>query len=211
MLPEVLWLPEAKQNGYGDDRGDGRDNIDEPRPVEIRDEKLRNGEREPGGQCRGPDLPHAAETGHSPNDPERYNEREKRKLASDHLRERDFADAGRFAERDDRCAECAEGDWRRIGDEREAGRGERAKAELHEDGCRHSDRRAEAGGAFEECAERKRDQDDLDARVGRKPREALAQDREVALLDGELVEENQVKDNPANGKETVSRAENGSG
>ena len=52
----------------------------------------------------------------------------------------------------------------------------------------------------------KRHEDDLHARIGRERGETLAQDFEEAFLDRELVEKNQVENNPADGQQPVTRA-----
>ena len=65
----------------------------------------------------------------------------------------------------DRRAERAVGDRRGVGDQREAGGGERREAESDQDRAGHGDRCAEAGGALEECAEREGDQQELQPAV----------------------------------------------
>jgi hypothetical protein len=175
----------------------------------IGDQKLGDGEGDPGGQRGGPDAAHAAPAGESPDHPERHEQGEERQLAANHGGE--FVEHGIVAaedsiQGDDRSAEPAEGHGGRVGDEGEAGGLQRLKAELDEDGGRDGHGRAEAGGAFEERAEGKRDEDDLDPRVGRERRKMPAEHGEQSAIDGQLVEENEIQDNPANGKQSIGRA-----
>ena len=71
---------------------------------------------ETGGESRWPHAEHATEAGHRPHDPKGNQQREKRKLASHHLGKGDFAQAGHFAQRNDRRAERAKRNRRGIGD-----------------------------------------------------------------------------------------------
>ena len=208
-LPPILRFPELQQHHHGSDRSEGGDDVHEPRPVIIGHEELRNGERDASGQRGGPDAEHSPEASLRPHHPERDDEREERELASDHLREGELIDAGDFAERDDRRAQRTEGDGRGVRDERKARGGERFEAELDQDRRRDGDRRAEAGAAFEERSEGKRDEDDLHARIRRNAGEAAAQHGEETFLDRELVEEDQVQDDPSDGKQSVACAEEG--
>ena len=57
--------------------------------------------------------------------------------------------------------------------------------------------RAEAGHALDERAEGKRNEDELDARIRRDAREAVAQHVEEPALHGELVEKDDVENDPA--------------
>ena len=58
-------------------------------------------------------------------------------------------------------------------------------------------RRAEAGRALDEGAERERDHERLDAAVARDAGDLLLQDHELARFDRELVDEDRVHDQPA--------------
>jgi hypothetical protein len=87
-------------------------------------------------------------------------------LPSDHRAENVGIEAGDAGETLDRRAERAIGDRRGVGDQRQAGGGERREAEADQDRAGDRDRRAEAGCALEERAERKRDQQQLQAAVG---------------------------------------------
>ena len=91
-----------------------------------------------------------------PDQPERHEDREERKLATDHRAQRLQIEPGDCREHDDRRAQRAVGDRRGVGDQREPCRGERLEAEPHHDRGSHRHRRPEAGRAFEECAEAER-------------------------------------------------------
>ena len=84
-------------------------------------------------------------------------------------------ESGDAAQRHNRRAQRAEGHRRRVRDEREAGGLQRFEAELNQDrgGDRH--RSAEPRRPFKKRAKGERDQDHLNARVGRKRRQAAPQ------------------------------------
>ena len=75
----------------------------------------------------------------------------------------------------------------------------------------HGNGRAEAGGPFEERAKAKGDQDDLDAWIRGEIAQAVPQDIELPFLDGQLVHEDQVENDPADRKQSVGGAEERSG
>ena len=101
----------------------------------------------------------------------------------------------------------AERHGRGVGDERQPGRGERGESQADEDrGC-NRDWRAEAGRAFEERAEREGDEQELETPVAGDAGQAVLHDLEVALLAGQVVEEDDVEDDPADGEEAVGRAQ----
>ena len=113
------------------------------------------------------------------------------------------------AERQNRRADGAVRDRRRVGDQRQAGGIERREAEAHQEcgGDRH--RRAEAGSAFDEGAERERDEQRLNAPIGGQARDRTLDDLELSGLDGQVIEEDRVEDDPADGEQTVGRAVHG--
>src|SRR5439155_26669395 len=86
-FPPLLRLPNLEQRGDGGDRTNGSDDVHEPGSMKVRDEKLRDRERQTRGQSCRPDSEHSAEAGHRPNNPKWNEQGEKRKLASDHLGE----------------------------------------------------------------------------------------------------------------------------
>ncbi len=110
-----------------------------------------------------------------------------------------------------RNAHGAEGDGRGVGEQRKAGGLERTEAEADEDGGADGDGRAEAGGALKKCAEGEGDEEKLQAAVGGDAGEALLQRDEAAGFDGEVVEKDDGKNDPANGKDAVARAVGGGG
>ena len=109
--------------------------------------------------------------------------------------------------RDDRRAERAVGDRRRVGDQRQPRRGERREAEADQDRRRHRDRRAEPGRALEERAVGERDQQQLQAPVLRDVGDRVLLDLAGAALVGELVQEDDVEHDPADRQQTGEAAE----
>ena len=203
-LRRVPDLQEQDQAAHRDQRGA---DIDNPRVDEIRDQELRHREGHAGHQDRRPHLHHAAPAGERPNQPGRHDQREERQLPPDHRAEQIGVEPGDAGQPGDRRAEGAIGDRRRVRDQGQAGGGERREAETDQDGGRHRDRRPEPRGAFEKCAEREGNQQQLQAPVGRDAADRPLQDRESAGRDGQPVHEDDVEHNPADREKPDQRAE----
>ncbi len=120
----------------------------------------------PQTRIAGQICEHSAPSGEGPDEPKRHDQREERQLPANHRAEQKRVEAGDVRKSRDRCAERAVGDRRGVGDERQAGGGKRREAKPDQDGARHGDRRPEARRAFEERAERKGNEEKLDAAVG---------------------------------------------
>ena len=159
--PELLRLPDLQEQDQAAHRDQRGADIDDPGIDVVRDHELRDRERHAGDQNGRPDVLHALPAGERPDHPERHDQREHRQLPSDHRAENIGIETGDRGETLDRRAERAIGDRRGVGDQRQAGGGERREAEADQDRAGDRDRRAEARGAFEERAERKRDQQQL--------------------------------------------------
>ena len=123
-----------------------------------------------------------------------------------HHADRVGRNAGHRRQRQDRRADRAERDRRRVGDERQAGGVERREAQADQQRRADGDRRAESGRAFDERAERERDEQRLDPAIAREPADRRLDDLELAGLDGQVVEEDRVEDDPADRQEPVGRA-----
>ena len=170
--------------------------------MEIAHEKLHETERCARHDARRPDGDHAAPAYLCGHEPEGDDERKERQLAAHHRAELEQVEAGERRERDEGCAERAEGDGRGVADERELSRLERFEAEPDQQGARDCHRCAEAGGALDEGAERKRDQERLNASVARDTCNLFLKDGELAGFNGELVDEDRVEDEPPNREQT---------
>ena len=107
-------------------------------------------------------------------------QRQERQLMAGHDAERLGRQVGDAVEHDERRAQAAVGDRRRVGDQAQDGGQERVEAEADHDGAADGDRRAAAGRAFEERAEGEADQDGLDAGVAGQARHRAADDGELA-------------------------------
>ena len=107
---------------------------------------------------------------------------------------------------DDGCSESAVGHRRRIGYQRQAGGRQRIESEPDQDGAGHGHRRAAAGGAFEERPEAEGDQNELQPAVVGDAADAVLQDLEQPRLERHPVQENQVQDDPANGRGREQRS-----
>ena len=126
---------------------------------------LRNRKAQPGHENRRPDLDHPAKAGKGPDEPEGHQDREERQLPADHPRELLQVEPADCRQRDHRRTQCAIGHRRSVGDQRQPGRGERREAQADENRGGHRNRRTETRGAFEEGAEAKRNQQQLQAPV----------------------------------------------
>ena len=129
-------LQEQDQAAHRDQRSA---DVDDPGIDVVRDQELRDRERQAGDQNGRPDLLHALPAGERPHHPERHDQREDRQLPSDHRAENIGIEAGHRSEALDRGAQRAIGHRRRIGDQRQAGSRERREAEPDQDraGDRH--------------------------------------------------------------------------
>jgi len=174
--------------------------------MEIRDNELRYGKADSGGEGCWPNAKHTAKSRHGTDDPERNEQRKERQLATDHFGEGQFVDARYALQGDDRGAKRAKGHGCRIGDERQSRGSQRLKAQLDQHCGRHSDRRTESCGTFEECTEGEGNQDHLDARIRRNSSQAAAQDIEQSFLNRELIEKDEVENDPADGEKPVTCA-----
>ena len=70
-------------------------------------------------------------------------------------------------------------------------------AKAHQHGARNSDRRAKAGCAFEECAETKSDEQQLQTPVSSDAANRLLQDFKPAFFNSQAIQKNDVENDPA--------------
>ena len=115
-------------------------------------------------------------------------------------REREQIDAGDAVQGDERNPHRAECHGSSVGEQREARGLQRLESETDKDGGADSDGSAESGGSLKERAEREGDEQKLQAAIGRDAGEALLQSDEGSGLDGEVVEIDDGKNDPADGK-----------
>ena len=129
------------------------------------------------------------------------------RMPTDHAGERHEVVAVDLGHGDDRRAERTVGDRGGVGDEGQARRGERREAEADEDRRGHRHRRAEAGRALEEGAVGEGDQQQLQPPVLRDVGDRVFLDLAGAALVGELMQEDDVEDDPADRQEPGEAAE----
>src|SRR5262249_20673486 len=98
----------------------------------------------------------------------------------------------------------------RVGDKRECGSFERTETEPDEQCGGDGDGSAESGGSFKERSEAERDEDELKPAIPRYVHKALLKNLEESSVAGELVHEDDIENDPADGEETVAGAEDGS-
>ena len=99
------------------------------------------------------------------------------------------------------------GDRCGIGDQRQAGCGERREAKPDQNRAGDRDRGAEAGRPLEKGAERKCDQQQLQPAIGGDAADGALQQLELPGLDRDAVEENDVEHDPADREEADHHAE----
>ena len=157
----------------------------------------------------GQDFDHGGESHEGADEPEGDQEAERRQKSCDDVGEDEGIDASDSVQGDERSAEGSEGYGGGVGEECEAGGFEGCKAEADEDGSADGDGGAEAGGALEEGAECEGDEEELKAAVFGDPDQALVQQPEAAGADGELVHEDDRKDDPEDRECSVGEAVGG--
>ena len=202
-------VPDAQEQGEASHRDDRGDDVHQPRAMEVRDQVLRDGEADARDQDRRPDLEHAAEAHKRPDQPERDDHREERQLAADHAAELEEVEPGDRGERDHGRAQSTVSHRRGIGDQRQARGRERRKAKSDQHRRRHRNGRAEAGGTLEEGAETEGNEQKLEPTVVADVADASLQDVELALFVGELVEEDDVENDPADREQAEGGAIDG--
>ena len=205
--PDRFRRPDAEEQDQARHRADRGDDVDELGPDVVGHQVLRDREAQTRDEDRRPDLHHYLADSERPDQPERHEQGEQRQDAADHSGERHQVVAVHLGHRDDRRAERAVRDRRRVGDQREPRRGERREAEADQDRRRHGDRRAEPGRSLEERAVGERDQEQLQAPVLRDVGDRVFLDLAGAALVGKLVQEDDVEDDPADRQQTGEAAE----
>ena len=114
-----------------------------------------------------------------------------------------------LAKRDDGSAQSAEGHRRGVGDQRQARSLQRTEAQTDQQRGGHGYRSAESRCALKECAEAEGDQQQLQATVLGDAGHALLQHFEASRLNRELVHEDDVQHDPADGEQAVAGAIDG--
>ncbi len=175
--------------------------------MEGRDQKQRGAIGCSRDKDGGPDLDHCAEAGECPDQPERYQHTEGCEEAADHAREYKGVEPGDSVERHDGDAECAECDRRGVGQQRKACSLQRSEAEADEDASADGDGGSETACALKESTECEGDEEKLQAAVRSDSDDALLQESEPSCADGQLIEEEDGEDDPADRKETIACAE----
>ena len=208
--PDLRRMPEAKEHDQASHRYHRSHHVDQPRAVVVRNQELRDREAHPGDQDRRPDFLHSFEAGKRPDQPERHQDGEERQLTADHRRQVQQIEARDCGKRDDRRAERAVGNRCSVGDQRQAGRGERRETEPNENCRGDGHRSAEARGAFKERAEAERDQQQLQAAIRRDVGDRVPKYLERTALFGQPVQEDDVENDPADRQESEQRAIDGS-
>jgi len=208
-VEDSLWLPDTEEgyeSGHADDRGG---DISQPGAVEGRDQKEGCAVGGSGDEDGRPDLEHGTESSEGPDEPERNEHAKGREHSADDACEKEGVESGHAVKCDDGGSDGSEGDWRSVCEQPKARSLERRKAEADKDGCTDGDGSSEACCALEECSEGKGDQEKLQAAVGCYAHEAVLELCESAGANGELIEEKDWDDDPADGKEAVGGAESG--
>ena len=109
----------------------------------------------------------------------------------------------------DRRAERAVSNWRRIRNQGKSRRSERRKSQPYQDSAGHRHWRTEARGTFKEGAKRECNEQQLEAAVFGDTGDAVLEDLEVALVLGELVKKNDIQNNPADRQQSEAGAIHG--
>ncbi len=154
----------------------------------------------------GQDAHQSAEARHHDDQIGRDEQRDRGADASDVGAEPVHRESSDALQRDQRDADGAERDRRGVGEQADAGGVERRESEAGEHGGGHGDRRAEARGAFDEGSEGEGDQQGLKAMVVGQAADGVLDDLEFTGVDGDAVEHDRRKDDPADGEQAERRA-----
>ena len=193
LSQNAFWLPDSQECPQAGHGHDGRDNVDQPRTVEVGYQILGKGERNARNENSRPDLHHPAEADKGPDEPKRNQKREERQLPSDHAGKRLQIEARDGGKGNDRCSQCAIGDRCGICNQRQTRSGKRREPEADEHRSRDGDRCAEAGSAFEESTKRKCDEEQLQSPVVAQVTDRALQNLKLTFFVSESVEEDDAK------------------
>src|SRR5215207_11743268 len=195
-VPLAGGTPDSHQSYDGHHRDQSRKEVGELGAEEVRDEKLRKGERYAADSDDRQHLDHPPEACHHRDEHARDDESQKRRLAPDHLREFYRVEARDGPGRQDRDAEPSEGYRGSVRQQRERRGIDGLEAEPRHQGARNGDRRAEAGRRFEKRAEDEGDEDHLYPAVVAHTSERVPDGVEVSGIHDEVVDEDGVDDDP---------------
>jgi hypothetical protein len=179
--------------------------------VKIAHQKLHDAEAAAGHEARWPHAHHAAPANLGCDQPERNDEREERQLASHHCAQVEQIEPGQRGERHQRNAEGAECDRSGVADQREFGGFERLEAKADHQRAADRDGGAESRRAFDERAETECEQQRLHAAITGHSGDLFLQHRKLPRVDRELIDEDRVDDEPADGKKSKRGAVRGGG
>ncbi|MNC15123.1 hypothetical protein D3C75_629260 [compost metagenome] len=202
----AFWLPDFQEQGQGNQTGQGRGDVRQFRADEVRGEVLGHSEAQAGYQRGRPGLFDAAQAVHHEHQPERHEQRQQRQLAAGHGADLERVDTGHLPGNDDRNAQGAEGHWRGVGDQAQAGGVQRVEAQAHQQRGSDCHRCAKACRTFQEGTEAEADQQHLQALVVGDRQHRAADHFELAALDREFVQEHRGNDDPGNRPEAVEEA-----
>src|SRR6187399_3231234 len=110
-----------------------------------------------------------------------------------------------------RNAERSKGHGRGVSDERQFGRFQGLESETDHHGAGDGHRRAETGATLDERAERKSNEQRLDATIAGETRDSNLETLKLSGFHGQLINEDRVQHDPADGKETERRAKSAGG
>ncbi len=145
-------------------------------------------------------------TDHGTNEPEGKDDGSDGKNAADHGADVAFGKSRDAYKRVNGDADGAESDGSGIGDEVEGGGLKGLEAETDHEGAGDSDGGAEASAAFDERAEAKSYEEELQAAVGSDGRDGLLHDFKLAGVDGDVVEIDGSDDDPDDFEKAVGGA-----
>ena len=151
--PDAFWFPEAKKDEHGDHGSCAGGDVDQIAVHIVGPEELHSGEGNADNENGGKNFPGFFPADHGANQPKRNENGGERKDAAKHDVEVVFGERGDYGEGVNGCADGAPGDGSGVGDEIERGGVEWIEAKADHEGSGDGDGSAEAGGAFDECAE----------------------------------------------------------
>ena len=201
VAPDPLRSPDPEKNRCGEKGDRARDDVDQAHIDVVPPHELGDRERNAADEDGREHLEGLLPGHHGSHEPERDNERHNGEDPRVHRAQVvDRQICRHLCESDQGRADRAPGHRGGVRDEAEDGGRKRAETEADEERGRDRDGCPEARRAFQDRAERKRDQEDLEPSVGREARDRGLHDLELPRVDGDLVEEHRREDDPADGK-----------
>src|SRR5882724_467948 len=116
--PDMRRPPDFDEQRKRSHRDNRRYHVDEPWTMKVGDQELRYSKADTCYQDGGPDFQHAPETRKRPDQPKRHDQREERKLTTNHGAQLFQVKSRDALQTNDRCSQSSVSYWRCVGYQR---------------------------------------------------------------------------------------------